>query len=158
MRPGALFLNSLLFNWKLHHSPLCQIWFSTDETNQHVFFDCQAQSEETISLKCFCSLARIPNIYTAILNSNLSWDIDCKIFKAYINILKKRNIVWCILKHEDINLKGYDLGLDFDWAEESRRVRRAIFVLASLVALNCWGQVVQVPTLPRIKIILYYCI
>ena len=31
--------------------------------------------------------------YTAILDSNLPWEIDCKIFKAAIDILKKRNII-----------------------------------------------------------------
>ena len=93
LKSGALLLNSLLFNWKLHHSLVCKVCFSADETIQHLLFDCQAQSEETIALKRFCSLAKIPNTYTAIMDSNLSWDIDCKIIKASIDILKKRNIV-----------------------------------------------------------------
>ena len=65
----------------------------TEETIQHILFDCQAQSEETVAFKRFCSLAKIPNTYTAILDSNLTWEIDRKIFKAAINTLKKRNIV-----------------------------------------------------------------
>ena len=93
LKSGALFLNSLLFNWKLHHSPLCRICFSAEETIQHMLFDCQAQSEETVALKRLCSLAKIPNTYTAILDANLPWEIDRKIFKAAIDTLKKRNIV-----------------------------------------------------------------
>ena len=92
LESGALLLNSLLFNWKLHHSPLCRICFSAEETIQYILFDCQAQSEETVALKRFCSLAKIQNTYTAILDSNLPWDIDRKIFKAAIDTLKKRNI------------------------------------------------------------------
>jgi len=87
LKSGALLLSSLLFNWKLHHSLLCRVCFSADETIQHILFDCQAQSEETIALKRFCSLAKIPNTYTAILDSNLPWEIDRKIFKAAIDIL-----------------------------------------------------------------------
>ena len=69
LKSGALLLNSLFFNWKLRHSPLCRVCVSTDETIQHVFFDCQGLSEETISLNHFCSLAKIPNTDTAILKS-----------------------------------------------------------------------------------------
>ena len=61
--------------------------------NPAYIIDCQAPSEETIALKHFCSLSKIPNTYTAILDSNLPWEIDRKIFKAAIDILKKRNIV-----------------------------------------------------------------
>ena len=71
LKTGALLLNSFLFKWKLNHFLICRVRFSTDETIQHVLFDCQVLSEETISLKCFCSLAKIPNTYTAILTSNL---------------------------------------------------------------------------------------
>ena len=89
LKSGALLLNSLLFNWKLHHSPLCRVCFSTDETIQHVLFDCQPLSVETISLKRLCYIANIPNTYTVILISNLPWHLDRKIFKASIDILKK---------------------------------------------------------------------
>ena len=58
LKSAALLLNSLLFNWKLHHSPLCRVCFSADETIQHISFNYQAQNEETIALKRFCSLAK----------------------------------------------------------------------------------------------------
>ena len=92
LKSGALLLNSLLFNWKLHHSPLCQVCFSTDETIQHVLFDCQPLSVETISLKRLCYMANIPNTCTAILNSKLPWYTDRKTFKASIDIIKKKQI------------------------------------------------------------------
>ena len=69
-----------------------KVCFSKNETIHHALFVCHALSEGTISLKCFCSFDKIPNTYTAILNSNLCWDIDHKIFKASVDILKKRNI------------------------------------------------------------------
>ena len=120
LKSSALLLNCWLFNWKQQYPPLCHVCFSTDETIQNVLFNCQALSEETISLKRFCFLAKIPNTYTAILNSNLPWHINCKIFKASVNILKRDKLFSVLLKHEEINWKGDDLLIDFDCTEESR--------------------------------------
>jgi hypothetical protein len=52
----------------------------------------QQLSVETISLKRLFFTANIPNTYIAILNSNLPWHVDENIFKASIDILKKRLI------------------------------------------------------------------